>query len=188
METMHEHDAPDAPHRRIAAALMYALEKHASQKRRDGSPYVAHPIRVAESLRSIGGVADPEVVMAALMHDLIEDTDCEYDDLRKRFGTRIADLVAVLSGDMRLPKPERRAEVIERARHGSKEVKAIRLADRLDNLLDMAGFSLARKLEYLEGSRRTLAACRGANAGLEAALERAIARLEQELGAGQGSG
>lgn len=160
---------------------MYAIEKHACQKRRDGSPYVAHPFRVAESVRSIGGVTDPEVVMAAMMHDLIEDTDVEYDDLVKLFGRRVADLVASLSGDMRLPKPERRAEVIERARRGSTEVKTIRLADRLDNLLDMAGFSPGRKREYLEGSEQTLEACRGANAALEAALERAIARVRREL-------
>lgn len=181
MRAMVDHDAQDAPHRAIAAALMYALEKHACQKRRDGSPYIAHPIRVAESVRGIAGIADHEVVMAALMHDLIEDTDCEYDDLRKRFGTRVADLVATLSGDMRLPKPERRAEVIERVRHAAREAKVIRLADRLDNLLDMAGFSLARKQEYLAGSRKTLDACRGASAELEAALERAIARVERDL-------
>jgi guanosine-3',5'-bis(diphosphate) 3'-pyrophosphohydrolase len=177
---MHPADA-DAPHRRIAAALMYALDKHGNQRRRDGSPYVAHPIRVAESLRSIGGITDTEVIMAALMHDLIEDTDCEYDDLRGRFGQRVADLVAVLSGDMRLPKPQRRAEVIERARGAVPEAKAIRLADRLDNLSDMAGFSVARKTEYLEGSRKTLAACRGVNPALEEALARAIARVEREL-------
>lgn len=181
MTVMHAHDAADAPHRRIAAALMYALDKHASQKRRDGSPYIAHPIRVAESLRSIAGVTDPEVIMAALMHDLIEDTDCEYDDLRGRFGTRVADLVAVLSGDMRLPKPQRRAEVIERVRGAVVEAKTIRLADRLDNLLDMAGFSVTRKTEYLDGSRKTLAACRDSNAALEEALARAIARVEREM-------
>ena len=179
---MFDPENPDAPHRRIAAAQMYALEKHACQKRRDGSPYVAHPFRVAESLRSIGGVTDPEVVMAALMHDLIEDTDVEYDDLLSRFGRRVADLVATLSGDMRLPQPARRAEVIERARHAGVEVKTIRLADRLDNLLDMAGFSDARKREYVEGSEQTLAACRDANPALEEALERAIARLRRELG------
>ena len=178
---MHSLDSQDAPHRRIAAALMYALEKHAAQKRRDGSPYIAHPIRVAESLRSVGAVSDPDVIMAALMHDLIEDTDCEYDDLRGRFGVRVADLVAVLSGDMRLPKPDRRNEVIERARKAPPQAQTIRLADRIDNLLDMAGFSHARKAEYLEGSRKTLAACRGANAALEAALTEAIARVEKDL-------
>lgn len=175
---MQDHDGPDAPHRRLAEAFLYSIEKHAAQRRRDGSPYIAHPIRVAESLRSIGGIHDQDVLMAAVMHDLIEDTDVEYDDLLRRFGTRVADLVAVLSGDMRLPKAARRAEVIERIRTAPAEAKAIRLADRLDNLLDMAGFSAGRKLEFVAGSKRTLEACRGANAALEAALARAIARLD----------
>lgn len=181
MPSMTEHDGPQAPHRRIAAAVMYAIEKHANQRRRDGSPYIAHPIRVAECLRCIGGVDDADVIIAALLHDSIEDTDCEWDDLDKRFGRRVADLVAILSGDMRLPKPQRRAEVIERARTAPTEAKAIRLADRLDNLLDMSGFSLGRKMEYVVGSRQTLDACRGANPALETAMEAAIARLDTEL-------
>jgi guanosine-3',5'-bis(diphosphate) 3'-pyrophosphohydrolase len=182
MAPMIEPDAADSPHRRVADALMYAIEKHANQRRRDGKPYIAHPIRVAECLRRFGGVDDPDVIIAALLHDIIEDTDCEYDDLDKRFGRRVADLVAVLSGDMRLPKPQRRAEVIERARTAPVEAQAIRLADRLDNLLDMSGFSLARKREYVDGSVKTLDACRGANPALEAAMLRAIARVGRELG------
>jgi guanosine-3',5'-bis(diphosphate) 3'-pyrophosphohydrolase len=90
----------------------------------------------------------------------------------------VADLVAYLSGDTRLPKPQRRADVIERIRGAPGEAKVVRLADRLDNLLDMAGFSTARKREYVAGSKRILEACRGANAPLEAALADAIARQE----------
>lgn len=181
MTSMIEHDGPEAPHRRIADAVMFAIEKHANQRRRDGTPYIAHPVRVAECLRRVGGVDDPDMIIAALLHDVIEDTDCEYDDLHKRFGRRVADLVAVLSGDMRLPKPPRRTEVIERVRNAPNDAKAIRLADRLDNLLDMSGFSLARKQEYVEGSRKTLAACQGANTALEEAMTRAIARIASEL-------
>jgi len=181
-------DGPDAPHRRIAAAVLYAIEKHANQRRRDGTPYIAHPLRVAECVRRVGGIDDPDVIIAALLHDAIEDTDCEWDDLDRRFGRRVADLVATLSGDMRLPKPQRRAEVIERARTAPREAQTIRLADRLDNLLDMKGFSEARKREYLEGSEKTLSACRGANAELEAAMVRALARVAAELGSRGQSG
>jgi guanosine-3',5'-bis(diphosphate) 3'-pyrophosphohydrolase len=176
-------DRHEEPHRRYAAALMYALEKHACQRRRDGTPYVVHPIRVAESLRTIGGIDDHDVVLAGLLHDLIEDTDCEHDDLQQRFGSRVARIVSELSGDMRLPKVERRREVIERIRCASPEAKVVRLADRLDNLTDMAGFSERRRAEYVEQSELTLDACRGANAPLEDALARAIAALR----AGQAS-
>jgi guanosine-3',5'-bis(diphosphate) 3'-pyrophosphohydrolase len=170
------HDATE-PHRRYADAVLFAFEKHRNQTRVGGTPYIAHPLRVAESLRTIGGVTDHDVILAAVLHDLIEDTDCEWDTLARRFGRRIADLVAELSGDMRLPKPERRAEQLERIRRGSPEAKAIKLADRLDNLTDMQGFSDQRRSTYLEQSRAYLDACRGANAALEQALARAIEAL-----------
>jgi guanosine-3',5'-bis(diphosphate) 3'-pyrophosphohydrolase len=159
-----------SPHHRYAEAVLYAFRKHGDQRRRDGSPYVAHPLRVAESLRTIGGITDPDVIIAGLLHDLIEDTECEWANLEFRFGARVADLVAVLSGDMRLPKPERRREILERIRGADDDAKAIRLADRLDNLTDLAGFTEAGKREYIADSRPILDACRGANAALEAAL------------------
>ena len=170
---------PDAvpPHRRYAEAVLFAMEKHRNQQRTGGEPYIVHPLRVAESLRTIGGVTDHDVILAALLHDLIEDTDCEWDTLARRFGERIANLVAELSGDMRLPKPARRAEQIERVRRGSAEAKTIKLADRLDNLTDMNGFSETKRAGYVQHSREVLEACRGANQALEAALEAAIRAL-----------
>ncbi|MCB9870592.1 MAG: HD domain-containing protein [Planctomycetes bacterium] len=167
------------PHRRYAEAVLYAIEKHGNQRRRDGSPYIAHPIRVAESIRSIGGIHDMDVVIAALLHDLIEDTECEWSNIEHRFGAEVANLVAVLSGDMRLPKPARRQEIIDRIRSAPAAAKAIRLADRLDNLTDMRGFDATRQREYVAGSRKVLEACRGANPPLERALEDAIARLDR---------
>jgi guanosine-3',5'-bis(diphosphate) 3'-pyrophosphohydrolase len=171
-------EEPPEPHRRYAEAVLYSIHKHADQIRRDGSPYIAHPLRVAESLRSIGGIDDMDVILAALMHDLIEDTECEWATIAKRFGKRVADMVAILSGDMRLPKARRRQEVVERIRTAPDEAKAVRLADRLDNLTDMKGFSASRREEYIRDSWKVLEACKGANPGLEQALEDAIRRLE----------
>jgi len=168
------------PHRRYAEAVLFTVRKHATQTRRDGSPYVAHPLRVAESLRSIGGIEDMNVILAGLMHDLIEDTECEWATIAKRFGEPVADLVAILSGDMRLPKVQRREEVVDRIRAAPTEAKAVRLADRLDNLADMKGFSESRRKEYIRDSWKILEACAGANPGLEKALEATIRRLEAE--------
>ncbi|MCC6672070.1 MAG: HD domain-containing protein [Planctomycetes bacterium] len=165
------------PHRRYVDAVLFAMQKHHHQTRADGSPYIAHPLRVAESLRTIGGVQDHDVLIAALLHDLIEDTDCEYETLARRFGERVADLVSALSGDTRLPKRERRREANERIRHAGVEAKAIKLADRLDNLTDMNGFSETKRAGYVQHSREVLEACRGANQALEAALEAAIRAL-----------
>ena len=168
------------PHRRYAEAVLYSIHKHATQTRRDGSPYIAHPLRVAESLRSIGGIEDMDVILAAVMHDLIEDTDCEWANIASRFGERVANLVAILSGDMRLPKLERRQGVLDQIRTAPDEAKAVRLADRLDNLTDMKGFSESRRQEYIRDSWKTLEACRDSNAALEKALEDTIRLLEAE--------
>ena len=165
------------PHRRYAQALLHAIDKHRVQTRRDGSPYIAHPIRVAESLRTIGGVTDPDVLIAALLHDLIEDTDSDWESIESRYGARVANLVAELTADMRLPKAERKHDQLERIRTASPEAKAIKLADRYDNLTDMAGFSEARRAEYIRHSREVLEACRGANPALEARFAQALQSL-----------
>jgi (p)ppGpp synthase/HD superfamily hydrolase len=168
-------DPRPEPYHHYVDAILYAMRKHSGQRRRDGRPYISHPLRVAESLRVLGGITDMDVLIAGLLHDLIEDTECEWADIERRFGSRVADLVATMTGDMRLPKPQRRQEIVDRIREASDEAKSIRLADRLDNLTDMQGFTESRKREYLEESRQILDACRAANEGLERALSDAIA-------------
>ncbi len=164
-------------HHRYAEAVLFMIEKHGDQRRKDGRPYIIHPLRVAETVRAVGGIEDYDVLLAALFHDLIEDTDCSYSTIEFRFGASVADMVADLSGDMRLPRAERRADVIERARRASKEVRTVRLADRLDNLLDMNGFSEQKKRAYAEDGLKLLDACRGVNAALEAELQRVCDEL-----------
>ena len=157
--------------------MVYAMDKHRAQTRRDGSPYIAHPIRVAESLRSIGGITDHDILIAALLHDLIEDTDSDWEAIESRFGPRVANLVAELTADMRLPKTERKKDQLRSIRSASPEAKTIKLADRYDNLTDMNGFSESRRTEYIRHSRDVLEACRGANAGLEARFEEVLRAL-----------
>ena len=169
-------DPRPEPHHRYVDAILYAIRKHGEQRRHDDRPYISHPLRVAESLRTIGGIEDTDVLIASLLHDLIEDTECEWASIERRFGRRVADLVAVMTGDMRLPKPERRKEIIQRIRtaDADADAKAIRLADRLDNLTDMQGFSDSKKRRYIAEPGQTLDACRGANSALEAALAAAL--------------
>ncbi len=171
---MMDPDPRPESHHRYVDAILYAIRKHGEQRRRDGRPYISHTLRVAEGLRTIGGITDPDVLIAGVLHDLIEDTECEWSSIEKRFGRRVADLVVVLTGDMRLPKVERRQEIIQRIRAANDEAKSIRLADRLDNLTDMQGFSDSKKRRYIEESGNILDACRGANPALEAALAAAL--------------
>ena len=75
----------------IDKAVDYAQEKHKNQKRKDGSPYIIHPLAVAEIVAEMG--LDIDAVLGALLHDCIEDTDASHDDIAKRFGNTTAELV-----------------------------------------------------------------------------------------------
>ena len=75
----------------IRQAVEYAQEKHKEQKRKDGSPYIIHPLAVAQIVAEIG--LDVDAILGALLHDCIEDTDASYDDIARRFGNTTAELV-----------------------------------------------------------------------------------------------
>src|SRR5690349_3850684 len=98
-------------------ALAFAAHKHRDQRRKDAeaSPYINHPIALAEVLAGEGGVTDIEVLAAALLHDTIEDTDTTIEELREQFGARIAGVVGEVTDDKDLPKAERKRLQIEHA-------------------------------------------------------------------------
>ena len=75
----------------IEQAIAYATEKHKEQKRKDGSPYIIHPLAVAQIVVEMG--LDTDAVLGALLHDCIEDTDASKDEIAKRFGEATADMV-----------------------------------------------------------------------------------------------
>jgi len=98
------HDLPPA----LLDAIAFAARAHHGQLRKDGrTPYVSHVFRVCLTVRHLFGVEDPQVLMAAVLHDTIEDTRTDYDDLADLFGPTVADWVAALSKDMRAPDEQR---------------------------------------------------------------------------------
>ena len=101
----------------LLRALSFAAHKHRDQRRKDAeaSPYINHPIALAEVLTGEGGIDDIEVLAAALLHDTIEDTATTQEELREHFGERIAGMVAEVTDDKDLPKAERKRLQIEHA-------------------------------------------------------------------------
>ena len=83
--------APNTDFETVEEAVRYAEEKHRDQKRKDGSPYIIHPLAVAEIVAEIG--LDTDAICAALLHDCIEDTSASYDEISRRFGSTVAELV-----------------------------------------------------------------------------------------------
>jgi guanosine-3',5'-bis(diphosphate) 3'-pyrophosphohydrolase len=118
-------------------ACGFAARRHRFQTRKDGStPYVAHLMRVALTVTIVFECADRVAVLAALLHDTIEDTTTDYEDVEERFGADVADCVACLTKNMALPEKERDTEYEERLSRGPWQARLVKLADCYDNLSD----------------------------------------------------
>ena len=120
------------------AAASLAARLHRHQVRKDGvTPYVAHPFRVALTVSEVFDVHEPAILAAALLHDVIEDTTADYDDLAEGVGKEVADLVAMLTKDMRLSEDRREAVYEAQLAAAPWQVRLIKLADVYDNLCDV---------------------------------------------------
>jgi guanosine-3',5'-bis(diphosphate) 3'-pyrophosphohydrolase len=145
---------PIAPADMPFEAAAFAARAHRHQTRKDGhTPYVSHVFRVCLVARHVFGFDDPRMLAAALLHDTIEDTNTDCDDIIERFGPEVAGWVAALTKDMRLPHDAREDEYAKTLAEADWPVKALKLADIYDNLGDCKHFSPA-------GRRKTAAKTR----------------------------
>jgi guanosine-3',5'-bis(diphosphate) 3'-pyrophosphohydrolase len=138
----------------------------------DASPYINHPIAVAEVLARIGGVNDLAVLQAAVLHDTLEDTETTEFELVERFGALVAGIVAEVTDDKSLKKEIRKQLQIEHAAQLSHGAKLVKLGDKICNVRDVlrtppAEWSEARRTEYVAWAGRVVDGCRGANQALE---------------------
>jgi len=159
---------------KLLEAIRFAAEKHRNQRRKDSerSPYINHPVEVVQLLWEVGGVRDVDVLLAAVLHDTIEDTDTRPEEIRDRFGEEVLSFVLEVTDDKGLPKSERKRLQIVHAPHKSYGAKLIKLADKscnVRNLITMPpkDWSLERKQEYLLWGEKVVAGLRGTNAALE---------------------
>jgi guanosine-3',5'-bis(diphosphate) 3'-pyrophosphohydrolase len=143
----------------VLRAVSFAARHHEGQVRKDGkTPYVAHPARVLAILTNVFGVKDPEVLAAGALHDTIEDTLADRDDLIEEFGERVAGFVALLTKDKRLPEEERERTYFEALAAAPLEVKLCKLADTYDNLDDSSGLSIEFRTKKSHKARKLLEA------------------------------
>jgi (p)ppGpp synthase/HD superfamily hydrolase len=126
----------------IFEAAAFAARAHQNHFRKDKTtPYFSHPVRVCLVVRQLFGFDDPHMLAAALLHDTIEDTTTDCDDIFERFGPEVAKWVAALSKDTRLTHDPREAEYVKTLAAADWQVKVIKLADLYDNLGDSKGLS-----------------------------------------------
>ncbi len=162
----------------ILQALAFAARKHRDQRRKDhhASPYINHPIALADILVNEGGVTDIDVICAALLHDTIEDTETTVEELEQAFGATVAGIVVEVTDDKALPKAERKRLQIEHAPHLSDAARLVKLADKISNLRDLldhppADWTDQRKREYFAWAARVVDGLRGVHPGLEAVFD-----------------
>lgn len=169
----------------VLDAATFAADKHRRQRRKDAeaTPYINHPLSLATILAREGGIADAEVIAAALLHDTVEDTETTPAELEARFGANVAGMVAEVTDDKSLPKLERKRLQVARAAHKSPGARLVKLADKIANLRDIAAsppvdWDAARKAEYVRWASDVVAGMRGTNAALEAAFDEAVAAFD----------
>ncbi|NJL71787.1 MAG: bifunctional (p)ppGpp synthetase/guanosine-3',5'-bis(diphosphate) 3'-pyrophosphohydrolase [Candidatus Competibacteraceae bacterium] len=180
----------------VLKAACFAAEKHRHQRRKDSlkSPYINHPLEVAERIWNTGECHDPEVICAAILHDTVEDTEATFKELEAVFGKTICELVREVTDDKSLPKARRKELQIEHAAHLSTSAKLIKLADKTSNVKDIhlsppPDWSLARRHEYLDWTAAVVEQLRGTNQAMEEAYFATLAearlglkRASEEMG------
>jgi guanosine-3',5'-bis(diphosphate) 3'-pyrophosphohydrolase len=170
----------------VLDAASYAAEKHRSQRRKGLSlePYINHLIEVAHLVSTVAPEQDTNLVIAALLHDTIEDVGVSALELVERFGLDVADLVVELTDDKSLPKAERKRLQIEHAPNMSVRAQVIKLADKISNLRAIlasppADWDYERKKEYFEWGKRVVDALSQPNPVLKAEFERTYRRFHE---------
>lgn len=172
----------------LLKAASFAAQKHTGHQRKgsDAQPYINHPLEVANLLASVGGVTDMDVLIAALLHDTVEDTGVTLDELTEMFGDTVSGYVAEVTDDKNLPKAERKLLQIEHAPHLSDGAKQIKLGDKISNITDVtnnppSGWDTQRRLDYVKWGEDVVAGLRGANAPLEELFDQVVATAREKL-------
>ncbi len=169
----------------VLRAADAAARWHVHQKRKGSAqePYINHLLEVASLVAEATHGKDPDLVIAALLQDAIEDQEVPYDLIAREFGKRVADIIIEVSDDKTLPKEVRKAHQIEAASQKSQDAKIIKLADKTSNMHAITfspapNWSVKRRLEYVEWARQVVAGLRGASPWLEAQFDHAAADAE----------
>lgn len=157
----------------ILKAAEFASNKHKGQFRKGNrnTPYINHPIKVAYVLEKFN-ISDEEIIAAAILHDVIEDTDATATDIENVFNKRVAGLVMEVTDNKAESRDIRKAAQIKNAPNLSHDAKLIRIADKICNIQDVCGldapdWNYERKYEYLEWAKAVVDQITGTHEALE---------------------
>jgi guanosine-3',5'-bis(diphosphate) 3'-pyrophosphohydrolase len=158
----------------VSEAAEFAAHRHTgmARKGRGNEPYINHLAEVANLLATALGGRDADLIAAGWLHDTIEDASTTQDELAKKFNEHVADLVAEVTDDMRLPKSTRRQLQVVDAPGKSRSAKLIKIADKISNIRarihsDPSAEERADLIDYVDWAEQVVAGCRGVNAALD---------------------
>ena len=174
--------------RRITEAFDFAAKAHSGQTRKGhaAEPYVNHVADVAARLARSPHATDA-MVIAAILHDTVEDTDHTIEEIEARFGAEVAGYVAEVTDDPALDRSEQRRLQVVNAPLKSDGAKRIKLADKASNLTALAEspphfWDVGRKRDYLDWAQAVAEGLRGIDPALERDFDEAAQRAEKTLG------
>ncbi|MEH2560156.1 (p)ppGpp synthase/HD superfamily hydrolase [Bradyrhizobium algeriense] len=161
---------------------------HVHQRRKGAAqePYINHLLEVASLIADATHGQDPELVIAALLHDAVEDQEVPFELIAREFGDRVAAIVAEVTDDKSLDKAERKRLQVEHAPKKTEAAKLIKLADKTSNVRAIAfapspDWSVRRRLEYIDWAKKVVQGLRGASPWLEEQFDRAVENAERSL-------
>jgi (p)ppGpp synthase/HD superfamily hydrolase len=172
----------------LSRAADFAARRHAAQVRKGAArePYVNHLAEVAALLAESAEEPDPWLIAAGWLHDTLEDTATEREELVESFGETIAGIVAEVTDDKSLPKAERKQLQIETAAHKSSRAKALKIADKISNLRSLMvsppdNWERSRLVDYVDWAEKVVAGCRGVNPRLDQLFDQTIIEARKTL-------
>ena len=169
----------------IVRALDFAAWAHSTQRRKGGArePYVNHLTEVARLVAQATGGQDEKLIIAALLHDVLEDQAMHVTCgmLVEHFGKRVAKVVLEVTDDRSLPKLERKRLQVVHAPHLSRRAKILKIADKSANLNSILltppkDWSATRKREYFAWAAEVVAGCRGVNPWIESVFDERLSQ------------
>ena len=170
-------------------ALEFSAVKHRDQRRKGPKniPYINHPIQVANVLIQTGQEYNTNLLVAAILHDTIEDTDTTEEEIEQLFGADIAELVMEVTDDKALYWEARKQLQIETSPFVTYDAKLLKIADKICNVRDLvlnppSNWTNERKLEYLEWAGDVVEGMRGINEPLEDLFDEWIGKAKKFYG------
>jgi (p)ppGpp synthase/HD superfamily hydrolase len=172
----------------VMRAADAAARWHVNQRRKGlaQEPYINHILEVASLVTQATGGTDPDVVIAALLHDAIEDVGATSDTIASQFGQHVADIVMEVTDNKKLLKADRKRLQVENAPKKSREAKLVKLADKTSNLRAVANspapdWSVERRSEYVAWAKAVVAGLRGTSPWLEQQFDEAADQAMRSL-------